>query len=55
MFGSMNPDPSRRIPKIANVIIGVGRQKKKTTNDATVIFVGVLKGSAVSIAHNSQK
>jgi hypothetical protein len=55
MFGSMNLDPSRRIPKVANVIISVGRQKKKTTTDATLIFVGILKGFSCSRANNSQR
>jgi hypothetical protein len=55
MFGSMNPDLSRRIPNIANVITSVGRQKNKMTTDATLIFVGTWNKSAVSRAHNSHK
>jgi hypothetical protein len=55
MFGSVNPDPSRRIPKIANVITSAGRQKNKMTTDATLIFVGTRNESAVSRAHNSLK
>jgi hypoxanthine-guanine phosphoribosyltransferase len=54
MCGIVDLDPPKD-PKVTNVVTSVGRQRKKTTNDATVIFVGVLKGSAVSRAHSSQK